>query len=235
MKHFVCEKKEEESRLVHVERKIYENVRRSPRVCSDARSPSKSAHFFLRYPPLSTIGRTHHRRSHVVQLKCFRFFRIQKTEVMLIDDRNIAEIHAMNFFSEVAAAMEPPGRRRRPWQKQLESLWVGNKEERRKTAKKKKIFHLSLERLRLPTHIDSLEEDPVFIPSIRMRFLGNGEVFRGMHFVKLLQIQNCRDTGSGVLWKVSKFREKKKKYDQMMTNTVKSLFGYYLFKCVLTH
>ncbi|GIY35874.1 hypothetical protein CDAR_404491 [Caerostris darwini] len=32
--------------------------------------------------------------------KCFRFFRIQKTEVMLIDDRNIAEIHAMRFFSE---------------------------------------------------------------------------------------------------------------------------------------
>ncbi|GIY35868.1 hypothetical protein CDAR_404441 [Caerostris darwini] len=37
---------------------------------------------------------------------------------MLIDDRNIAEIYAMRFFSEVAAAMANLGRRR-PWQQQL--------------------------------------------------------------------------------------------------------------------
>ncbi|GIY35872.1 hypothetical protein CDAR_404481 [Caerostris darwini] len=42
------------------------NVRKKPRVCSDARSPSKSGHFFLRYPPVSTFGGTHDRRSHVV-------------------------------------------------------------------------------------------------------------------------------------------------------------------------
>ncbi|GIY35866.1 hypothetical protein CDAR_404421 [Caerostris darwini] len=143
--------------------------------------------------------------------KCFRFFRIQNTEVMLIDDRNIAEIYAMRFFSEVAAAIAPLGRRR-PWHQQLEGVWVGNKgkKKRRKRRRRRKIFHLSLERLRLPTHIDSLEEDPVFIPSIRMRFLGNGEVFRGIHFMKLLEIQNCPDTGSGVVCRVSKSREIKK-------------------------
>ncbi|GIY35871.1 hypothetical protein CDAR_404471 [Caerostris darwini] len=46
--------------------------------------------------------------------KCFRFSDIQKTEVMLINYRNIAEIHETRFFSEVAAAMAPP-ERIRPW------------------------------------------------------------------------------------------------------------------------
>ncbi|GIY77852.1 hypothetical protein CEXT_366751, partial [Caerostris extrusa] len=86
---------------------LLRNVRKTPRVCSDARSPSKSAHFFLlppRYPPpASMIGRTDPRRV-TWGTKCFQFFRIQKTEVMLIDDRNIAEIHVKRFFSEVAAA-----------------------------------------------------------------------------------------------------------------------------------
>ncbi|GIY77870.1 hypothetical protein CEXT_366861 [Caerostris extrusa] len=97
---------------------------------------------------------------------------------MLIDDRNMAKIHAMRFFSEVAAAMEP--------QVEEEDLGRSNwkacgwKIKRRRKKNKKKIFPLSPERLRLPTHI----EDPVFILSIKMRFLGNGDVFRGTHFYK---------------------------------------------------
>ncbi|GIY35869.1 hypothetical protein CDAR_404451 [Caerostris darwini] len=71
-------------------------------------------HFFSFLPDIHP--RQHDRRNSSSSKsrgapKCYRFFRIQNTEVMLIDDRNIAEIHALRFFREVAAATAPLGGR----------------------------------------------------------------------------------------------------------------------------
>ncbi|GIY35867.1 hypothetical protein CDAR_404431 [Caerostris darwini] len=65
---------------------------------------------------------------------------------MVIDYRNIAEIHAMGFFSEVAAYSA--SRKKKKTLAEATGRSVGGKY-RKKKATKKRIFHLSLERLRL--------------------------------------------------------------------------------------
>ncbi|GIY67072.1 hypothetical protein CEXT_155611 [Caerostris extrusa] len=63
-----------------------------------------------------------------------------------------------------------------------ERLWVRKKKKKKKSEKEEENIPPLSGKTSPPTHIDSLEEDPVFILSIKMRFLGNGEVFRGMRF-----------------------------------------------------
>ncbi|GIY77856.1 hypothetical protein CEXT_366771 [Caerostris extrusa] len=166
--------------------------------------PNKPPFFLLRYPRSAELI--------IVEVtwckKCFRFFRIQKTEVMLIDDRNIVEIHATRFFSEVAAVTRLQEEKEDLGRSDWKACGWEIKKRIKAKKKEKNIFHLSQEKPCLQHILTRPRKTPCLSYLSKWDFSETARCSRDA-LLKLLELKNGGDRGSGVLWKVSKFREGK--------------------------